>query len=196
MYDYKSLLGALAIVVGLVGYIPYFRDIFRKRTKPHAFSWFVWGILTAIAFFAQVTRGGGPGTWVTGITALACLVISGLALFYGERDIKMIDWLSLLDALVGIVFWVFTNDPFLAVILVTVIDAVGYIPTFRKGFHKPYEETISTFFLSSLKFLIALFALRSLNLITWLYPASLVLTNAFFVAMLISRRRSLSPTRF
>ena len=70
-------------------------------------------------------------------------------------------------------------------------DACGFIPTFRKAFHKPHEETLMEYALSVVKFTIALFALESFNLTTWLYPASLVLTNGLFVAMLLGRRRSL-----
>ena len=61
MPEYKVLLGALAIVIGIFAYIPYLRDLWRGKTKPHAFSWIIWGIMTSTGFFASMSRGGGAG---------------------------------------------------------------------------------------------------------------------------------------
>ena len=190
--EYKLVLGIIAIIIGLYSYIPYFRDIFAKKTKPHAFSWFVWGVLTATAFVAQMQKGGGAGAWITGVTAVLCLSVAVIAFFRGEKNITKFDWGCLVAALLGIVLWLITNNPLTAVIIVTITDAIGFAPTFRKAYHKPYEETISTYFLSSLKFAIALFALESYSLTTWLYPASLVLANGVFAVMVLLRRKKYS----
>ena len=187
----QIFLGVLATLIGLVSYIPYFRDIFNGKTKPHFFSWFIWALLTGIAFFAQVTENAGPGAWVTGLTAFICLLIAILALSKGEREITKSDWLCFVSALIGIIVWIKTDNPFFAVILVTLVDAVAYIPTFRKSYYRPQEETLIEYELATLKFFIALFALQSLSVSTWLYPVSLVLTNGAFVVMNIVRRNQL-----
>src|SRR3990167_9255905 len=126
-------LGILATLIAIYAYIPYFRNIFRGKTKPHAFSWFVWFLLTAIAFFAQVSDNAGPGAWVTGFTAVICFVIFIFGLKRGEKDIVWIDWLSLVGALLALGLWAITNEPLLSVILITLIDALGFVPTFRKS---------------------------------------------------------------
>jgi hypothetical protein len=149
MHDVKSLIGLLATIIGLIGYIPYFRDIFRGQTKPHVFSWFIWGLLTTIAFIAQFIEDAGPGSWVTGSTAVICLVIAGIALSKGERGITKFDWFCFITALAGIVLWVITDNPLTAVIIVTLVDALAYVPTFRKTYHKPYEETLIEYALGS-----------------------------------------------
>ena len=101
--NYKEILGALAIVIAFIGYVPYFRDILRNKTKPHAFSWFVWGLLTAIAFFGQVADKGGPGAWVTGFTAVICIIISLFELVKGRKNIVLIDWVSLVGCGVALI---------------------------------------------------------------------------------------------
>ena len=145
----RTFLGIFAIVIGIYSYIPYFRDIVAGRTKPHAFSWFVWALLTGIAFFAQLHGKGGAGAWVT-------------------------------------------DDPVGSVILITIIDALAFVPTFRKSYHKPNEETASTYSLSALKFAVAIAALSTVSVTTALYPLSLVVTNGVFVMMLLSRRKRLT----
>ena len=187
----KTALGLIATAMALVSYIPYFRNIFAGRTKPHAFSWLVWGTLTAIAFVGQVSEGAGPGAWVTGFTAFISFFIFVAALRQGEKNIALSDWLSLAGAGIALVLWWVTSGPLLAVILITLIDALGFYPTFRKSYHKPHEETALTFAISGLKFVVAIIALENLTVVTWLYPASLVLMNGLFVAMLLVRRRQL-----
>ena len=190
-YDYRVVLGLLAILIGLVSYVPYFRDIFRGTTKPHPFSWFVWGLVTGIAFFAQVIAGGGIGTWATGVTSLACLAISVYGLLRGEKGITVFDWLCFLGALGGIVFWKLTSNPLTAVVVVTVVDALGFFPTFRKAYLRPHEETLLTYVLSIPKWSLGLFALASFNPTTVLFPAAILLMNTCFVGMVLFRRKQL-----
>ena len=189
MWEYKAVLGTIAIIIALAGYVPYFRDIFRGKTKPHAFSWLVWASLTGIAFFGQLFDKGGAGAWVTGFSALVSFVIFFLALQKGEKNITASDKWSLGGAGVALMLWYLTQSPLGSVILITVIDALGFYPTFRKSYYKPHEETMLTFFLSGLKFVIAIIALENYSAVTYLYPASLVLMNFIFVGLLIVRRR-------
>ena len=192
MIDYKIILGVLAILIGLISYVPYFRNIFSGRTKPHAFSWFVWAILTGIAFAAQVVEHGGAGAWVTGFTAFICFVVFLLALYKGKRDFPLFDWLCLVSAFVAMGLWWYAKDPTGSVILITITDALAFLPTFRKGYYKPREETATTFALSATKFFVALFALEAFTFVTVLYPASLVIMNGAFVVLLCVRRKKLA----
>lgn len=185
----KIALGIIATVMALVSYIPYIRNMITGKTKPHAFSWLVWGILTAIAFVGQVSEGAGPGAWVTGFTACVSFFIFITALRTREKDISNSDWLSLVGAGFALLLWWATSGPLLAVILITLIDALGFFPTFRKSYNKPYEETAITFAISALKFVVAIIALENLTPVTWLYPASLVFMNGIFVVMLLIRRK-------
>lgn len=189
----KDILGISAIVIGFIGYVPYFRTIFSGKTKPHAFTWLVWGVLTAIAFAGQIAGNGGSGAWVTGFTALISFIIFGFALVKGKRDFPLADWLCLLGCIVALGLWVFTKDPLLAIILITVIDMLAFIPTFRKSYTNPFSEPVFTYALSAIKFVVALFALQELSAVTVLYPASLVLTNGLFVILLMVQRRRLAP---
>lgn len=190
----KLLLTSISTLLALIGYAYYFRDIFRGKTKPHVFSWFVWGVLTTIAFVAQVVDGGGIGTAVTAVSALFCFVVTAFAIRTGERSFPLSDWLALFSAGVALVLWWITDDPLLSVILITITDAAAFLPTFRKSYHKPYEETLIEYFLAGIKFVFAIPALEVLTLTTWLYPASLLVMNLTFVGLLIVRRAQLSTS--
>lgn len=185
----KLILGILAIAIGIYSYIPYFRDIVSGKTKPHAFTWFVWFLLTSIAFFAQLSDGGGAGSWVTGFTALVSLLVTVIALRVGRQNIVKIDWLFLAGSLFSLVLWFFSKDPTWSMVLITIIDALAFLPTFRKSYTKPDEETLLTYALSAVKFAIGIAALNAFSLTTVLYPVSLVVTNGLFVMMVVIRRR-------
>jgi hypothetical protein len=187
--DAKALIGSAALLLTAAAYYFYFRDIFAGRTKPHAYTWLIWGVLTAIAFAGQVSVGGGPGAWVTGATALISLVICAFAFRRGEHRITRFDKLNLAGAGLALGLWSLTDGPLLSVVLVTLIDLLGFLPTIRKSYHRPHEETLAAYALAGLKFAIALFALESYSVAAWLYPASLVATNAGFVVLLLVWRR-------
>ncbi|HEV2403593.1 MAG TPA: hypothetical protein VGS08_05335 [Candidatus Saccharimonadales bacterium] len=183
-------LSILAIGLGLFGYAFYARGILQGKIKPHAFTWFVWGVLTAIAFVAQISSGGGPGAWATGFTALCSFAFAIVGLSESSRVlIAKSDWAFFFLSLLAIPMWRITGNPLWAILIITVTDAIAFIPTFRKAYHHPETENKWTYTLSGLKFLVSLFALQSFNWTTALYPASLVLADLVFVMMLVWRKQ-------
>lgn len=195
LHDYKAILGAVAVIVGLIGYIPYYRDVLRGTTKPHPFSWIGFALLLGITFFAQIATGAGPGAWVNGISALGVFGVAILALTRGEKNVTTFDWVCFVGGLLGIVLWHLTSNPLTAVVVVTTVDVVVFLPTYRKAYLKPHEETASLFVLSTLKYFISLFALSSFNFTTALFPISLVISNGAFVLLLFLRRQRLRKAR-
>lgn len=187
--DYKTIIAIISVAMTVFGYSFYFRDIFKGKTKPHAFSWLVWATLTGIAFFGQISDGAGAGAWVTATTAVISFVIFGLALTRGEKEITRSDKFYLSASFLAIIPWLVLKDPLLSVILITIIDFLGFLPTIRKSIKKPYEETLIHYVFAGLKFFLAIIALDNYSLVTWLYPASLVLANWIFIILLVVQRK-------
>jgi hypothetical protein len=192
MHDYHTVLGAVALVVGIVGYLPYIRDTLNGSTKPHPFTYFIWALIGAISFAAQLAENGGPGAWAMGIPVFFGVIIAALSLMKGERSITRRDWFCLLAALVAIVIWRLTSDALYAVLIVMIINTFAFIPTFRKAYWRPHEETASSYALGVLRSVISVPALLSFNAVTVLPLAYHILSNAALVTMLLLRRRSLT----
>jgi len=190
----RVFMGAAAAIIGVVQYIPYIYDIERGTTKPHAISWFIWGLPTAIIWIAQVQAGAEEGAWTTAITTIVCTIIFFLALKRGERKTAMIDWVSLVIALGSVALWSVTDNPFYAVFLATLGDVIGFIPTVRKSFSKPWDETMSTYILGGLKWTISIGALAVLTPITVMYPLALAICSFLFAGELAMRRTRLRKT--
>jgi hypothetical protein len=187
--DPKILIGFASLVIGAVSYAFYIRKIVSGKVKPDAASWFIWGVLAAITFFAQDITGAGAGAWITGFTALICLCISCLAFFKEGMRLTLIDSLSLFGAFIAILLWAVTKDPLVAVVLVILAGALGFVPTFIKAYQRPKEETLVTFGLNALKFVVALFALQTIAPATWLYPAAMAAMNTSLAGILFIRGR-------
>lgn len=181
-------LGLLSVLLAVFSYSLYFRDIFAGRTKPHGITWLIWAFLNGFIFVQQLTSGGGPGAWVTAAAAIAGICIFILSFKHGERHITQLDKVCLGMVAVIILLWTQQVSDVAIAVLACVVFLIGFIPTFRKSYKKPQQETIITFGLNSAKFFIALFALQSLTITTGLYPLFLGILNGCFVVYLVFRR--------
>src|SRR5665213_4620133 len=174
--DYRLAFTIIGSIFGIAAGIPYIRDVFRAASKPHPFTWFVWAMINVIAFFAQLAGGAGIGAVVSGAVALECFIIAVLSLSRGEKRIVAFDWWCLFGALAGVILWQITQDPFIAIVFVVIADGVCSVPTFRKSYLRPREETLSSYVLGAVRGPFALLALASFNPTTALYPAFTLLS--------------------
>ena len=92
-------------------------------------------------------------------------------------------------ALLSIPLWLMTHEPLYAVIVLTATDMLGFYPTFRKSFAKPFDEQALMYMLDVLKFALSLLAMERLALASVLYPLMAILLNLAFVTMLFVQRR-------
>jgi len=195
LLEYQIILGIIATIIGVVCFIPYFNGIIKKKVKPHAFSWLIWGIIQTTVFFAQISKGGGAGAWRNGVGAILILTIFVIAIFRGEKEITKLDKICLISALFGIVLWLITTNPVWSVIIVSVADAIGYLPTMRKSYKNPYQESATIFGLSAISLFISLFALGSINITTVLYPISIGIADTLLVILIIAKRRTIKESK-
>lgn len=186
-----ELIGYASLVIASLSYLFYITDILRRKTKPHAFTWLVWAIAGFSVYVIQITDGAGPGAWVNGYAALMCGAIFLLALKYGERNIVLVDWIFLISAVIAYISWLLTNQAIISVILFAAIDILSFLPTFRKSYHKPAEETASMYWLTTIEYGLSLIAIQHLTFTTALYPMVVVVTYGLFAIILYVRRYQL-----
>lgn len=190
----KPAFGIVAVFLAATAYGSYIYKVFKHEVRPHFFTWLVWAVVTIIICVAQILKGAGAGSWVIIFTSACCLGIAFLALIKGDRNYTRGDWIALSIALGTIPLWLITHDPFYSVAVLTLIDAVGFIPTFRKAYQKPREESWVSFALVVFQNIFLLFALSSYNSVTLTYPLAVLIMDSSFVIMLLWRRRNdLSP---
>lgn len=185
----------LSLALTVLAYLPYMISTARGRTRPHVFSWTLWGLLMLVAAAGQQAGDAGPGAWATAASAVFCIIIAVQALLQkGDRSIRQSDVAVFAGGLLALPLWYVTQDPLSAIIMVTLIDAAGYAPTLRKSWHAPWHEMPYHYIVSNLKHLSALAAMQVFSMTTVLYPAALLLLNTALVCIIYGRRRRVPAT--
>lgn len=110
----------------------------------------------------------------------------------GKKDITKLDTVFFILSLVALFLWLVAKQPVLSVILVASTDMLGFVPTIRKSWNKPYSETLFLYELNTIRHGLSLLALEQYNIVTWLYPVSWTIANGLFSVMLIIRRKQIS----
>ena len=190
---HKEILSAIAIGLTFAAFVPYIRSIVAGATRPHVFSWVIWGTTTFVVFLAQVEGRGGIGAWPIGVSGAITLLIALLA--YARRadvSITRTDWLFFVSALSSLPFWYVTADPLWAVVILTVVDVLGFGPTARKAYSFPHSESLSFFGLFAARNILVILALEHYSVTTVLFPAAIAVACVSLMAMIAFRRRAMS----
>ena len=189
---YKEVLAAIAIALTFAAFVPYIRSILNGKTKPHVFSWMIWGSVTLVVFLAQLADGGGAGAWPIGVSGLITLYVALLAYRRkSDSSITQADWWFFIIAMASLPLWYVTSNPLWTVILLTTIDILGFGPTFRKVYMHPFEEQRLFFIIIAARNLISIFALAKYLVTTALFPAATGMASIAIVILITVRRRML-----
>lgn len=185
----KVVISIIAILLTFIGYVPYLKDTLQGKTTPHIYTWFIWGTVTAIAYALQVSAGAGAGAWITLAVVIVSYLIFLLGIRSGKKQITSTDTIFFILALIALALWRVAKQPVLSIILVALVDMLGFVPTIRKSWHKPYSETLFSYELNTVRHGLSLFALEQYSIITWLYPLTWTIANGLFSILLIVRRK-------
>lgn len=190
----KRILATFATVLTVVAFVPYLRSIHHGYTKPHVFSWIIWGINTGVAFLAVHAEHGGAGAWPIGFSCAVTLFVAALA-YIRRSDVAItrVDWLFFLAALAAMPVWQATNDPLWAVVLITGIELLGFGPTFRKCWHQPHTESLSFLTILILRNALIVAALERYMLTTLLFPVAMAAACALLITIMAWRRPLIRP---
>jgi hypothetical protein len=189
----KTLLSMIAIALTFLAFVPYITGILKGTTKPHVFSWVIWGSTTFIVFLAQLKGHAGIGAWPIGISGVITILVALLA-YIKRSDITITnkDWLFFCIAMSALPIWYLMSDPLWAVVILTAIDVLGFAPTARKVYHAPYSEPISFVALFFVRNVLVLFALEYYSVTTVLFPAVIAIACLLLITLIIMRRRVIS----
>lgn len=194
-FDFKLIVSLIAIALTIYSYFPYIRDILLQKTQPHLYTWLVW-MLTVGTAAAGIWQGGGNyATFILLVDVIFVAIIFLFSFKYGTKNITRSDTIALVVALAAIVIWWKMESPLLAVLMVAVIDGLGYIPTFRKSFEDPWSETLSFWALMAISNILAIISIADYNLQTIIFPATLALANAGLWSICFFRRKIIKNSK-
>lgn len=131
----------LSIIFYLLGIIPYLYHTFHGRVVPHAFSWTVWAILSAINTLVLISHTGLNSLSISPIIGTLSLCIGAIIGWFliWKVQITFFDYFCLFLALsvVGIAYFFWLLQ---AIIPSVCVDLLLLAPTVRKFWKTPRSE--------------------------------------------------------
>lgn len=194
--DFKIVATILSLVLGAVSYIPYIRSMVLRQTTPHPYTWLIWSITTGTAAVGGWYGGGGYGVLLLALWSVLTFLVFLLSFKYGTKNITKGDVALLVLTLLAVLVWWQLHAPLISILMVTAIDAFGYVPTIRKVFEEPWSESLSSWSLFTVTALIGLVALAQYNFLTVVYLGMSATLNTIVMGVCLFRRRSIPKINF
>jgi hypothetical protein len=206
-------MGAVAVGIAVIAYALYVWKSLRGDARPHPLSWLIFGVLGGTSYLVQIDQAAGPGSWVTGITAVVCFLLCIMSFWRGERDFPWYEWAFLVAAAIIFAFYLWSRQPevfhagmseaardfigrhapAISATLASIVSVVGFGPTVTKAWGRPRSDSASTFLLNGLKFVPALAAMDSVSVATCIFPVTLVIANLAVALLIYLRRLQAAP---
>lgn len=184
------LFAILASLFYLAGFIPYLYHTFRGRVVPHAFSWTVWAILSAINTYALYRLEGMTESMIPTLTRTGCLMIGAIVSWFLIRKIRItgFDYIAvglwILCLYIASHFWVEN-----AIIPTIIVDILVLTPTLKKIWHDPYSEWLTAWTLTIGTMICILLSLPIVTFESAVFWAYAMLMNAMVALYIVLRRR-------
>ena len=184
--------GLLAGLVGLLGYLPYLRDAWRRTSQPDPAAWLIWTVEYSVLLVAQAAQHPPwaalclAGLQLAGTCAvLAVLAARGTWQWGFGRGV-------LLGGSVAVMaVWPFTHTPAVAMCLVLAVEGAGMMLVILGAYRRPGSETPLTWKAFTLAGLLDLRALSGhASPLLYAYPAFfVVMGSAVLAAISLGRVR-------
>ncbi len=191
----KDVLAVVAAFIAVLGNVPYIRDAYTKRVRPHPYTWLVWTIVSGITFFGQLAKGAGIGALPAGVAEIFTIGIFLFSLQYGFKYIERTDKYYLAAALIGLIPWALFDDPTMSVVIAVSIDLVAFVPTIRKTWNKPQTETPPLYAANVTRHVLTLFSLQAYNVATTLHSIAMIIMNSIMTGIIVFKKDGSLPRR-
>jgi hypothetical protein len=190
--DSRDALGILSVALAVLAAVIYIVQTLRGEVRPHPLSWFLFGVLSLTGYWVQRDQGARQGSWTLLAMTVICFLFVAASVARGERSFSRQEWAFVVAAGAVFALYTFTRNANVAAALTTAIDALGYGPTFVRGWSFARRDSATSFGLNGAKFVPSLMAMDPISFATSFYPATLLVLNTAVAIMLLMRRRALA----
>lgn len=179
----------VAIFLRLLAGASYIVAILQGKARPNLVSWFFWGFTALLAFAVQLYEGAGAPALITLAIGISPIIVVGLAVAKGMHKAKFTatdKWCAAFTA-AGIVLWLATKDPLVALLMAVAVDYASSVPTIVKLYKQPGSERALPYGISIAAMAVALLTVRDWQLANWLFSAYILWINVHFVTLITTR---------
>lgn len=177
----RMLLGITSMVLTIGAAIPYFLAVIRGHAKLERGAYTIWLVLPIIALVTQILEGGGESLGLAIGDTFTAFIFFVMIFKYGYGGVAKRDLAALFVAGLGIVLWLYTNNPLLALFAAIFVDSVGSALIIIKAYEAPQTEVASSWVLYLAGGLCALFAVSNFTIALIAYPIYAVASSVFIL---------------
>jgi hypothetical protein len=169
--------------------LSYIVSIIRGRSKPHRITRFVLLAVVLIATLSFHAAADTPTYILNTVLLGGNVVMFLLSLKYGMGGWAKSDIVCLTIAIIGIILWQISGNPFLSIYALVLADIAGMLPTVIKTYHSPQTEVWYFFFCDIAANIFILLAHPNITFNQYIYPGYLIVVNAIVVALILYPRK-------
>jgi hypothetical protein len=160
--EYFAIIGA---VIASGGGLYYLYETIRGKAKPNRVTWLLWGILPMITFVAQRVQGVEGLSWPSFVAGFTPFLVVAASFLNRKAywKTKPLDYALMGAAIIGIILWIVTKEPNLAILFTLLADLLASIPTIIKSLKHPETESWVAYAISTVGFGIAVLSIHAFN---------------------------------
>lgn len=179
-----GMIGIVAGVLALGGYIPYIYTIFTGATKPNKATWIIWSVVGGLLAFSYLAEGDPNSIWLPLGYFIGPLIVAILSFRYGYSEWSKLDIICLVTAMISVIPWVLSKDATLTLVINVLIDSTGAIPTLVKTYREPDTEDLTAWTIFFIANTLQLFSISQWH-ISVIYPVYLFFLAAAMVLLIV-----------
>ena len=142
-------------------------------------------------FIAVISSWAGGAPWqillLPSWLCISQLVVSILSIKYGDNDWDLLNKLYIGGAIIGLLLWVLTGNPLLALGFSIVADLFASIPNFRHVFFNPEQEDRFAWTLGWLAAFFEILAIKNWTFASSAWPIYFILNMTVVLFFLYKR---------
>lgn len=187
----KELIGLIGAALVLCAYVPYIIKILKNKVKPQPFTWLTWCATSVVICLLQISNGSGSGAYTTAVVAFFCATIFLLSVFKYRPKVQLLDIICLVASTVGILVWLVVDQPAVSIVIMLGVEMIGSIPTFRKAWTQPYEDSVLLWAINTARQVLSFSAIQHYTFVTVLNPIMWTVLSLGLCTLLLARRRNM-----
>lgn len=184
MQGIQEILGVVAGVLALAGYVPYIISILMGKTRPNRATWLIWTVIGGLLAVSYIAEGDFHTIWLPIGYFLGPFITALLSIRYGYAIWTRLDTICIVAAALSLIPWILSNNAILTLIINVLIDSTGAIPTLVKTYKEPETEDFTAWLIFFIANTIQVIAVTNWNLAI-IYPLYLFLLAATMVAFIV-----------
>jgi hypothetical protein len=173
----------VTILISLVGYFFYLKDIFYGEARPNLVSWFLWMLGPFIGVFFQLKAGAGLSVLPVFMAGLGPLVIIIVSLFRKSLiwKITRLDIFCGILALVSLVIYVITHNLGISILFAILTDGLAAVPTIVKSWKFPETESAVVYLVGVISNILGLLIIKDWLFTIYSFSVYIILINTAII---------------